>query len=342
MPRIHFISSPVFELLATMFRIATYEKHMKDEDDDRTGQLNELRKWIEEKRAQLSIEIKKDLALFFDYESIFGLSLIRFARENNVSSNIDEFLRALENLPAAQLFGYFLKTGFANEVRINLENLEETSAYIDQSNLPEVEKWKALYLFLHKEESKKKLIRLFQFFYRCMGNDWNHLLGSQEQSIQAVKNFITEKGEAVFMDILAAKLLLPTGEMDELTLAPSVSYYDWVFASGTDRHPFYMYGTHFFDLTQDAVPDKEQIIQAVKALADEHRIAIIQLLSKEPLYGYELAQRLNLSSSTISHHLTTLSSFGFVHAVRRENKVYYEVQNNEIERFIGHLKDILI
>jgi DNA-binding transcriptional ArsR family regulator len=341
-PRIKFVASPVFELLAAMFRISTYDEHMKNEYEERSGELDELKKWIEEKSAQFSAEMKKDLALFFNYESIFGLSLIRFAWENDVYSDVYDFLKKLEALPSVQLFSYFLKTGFANEKFIDLNNFDETTDYIDQSNLPDVEKWKALYLFVHKEEAKQKILRLLKFFYHCAMYDLNDFLERQKKSIQYVKTFISEQGEDEFIKILSTKLLQPVEEMDDITLAPSVLYYEWVFSSGRDKHPFFMYGTQFFNFNRDSVPDKEQMIQAVKAVADEHRIAIIQLLSKEPLYGYELAQRLNLSSSTTSHHLATLSSFGFVHAVRRENKVYYEVQNAEIERFMKHLKDFLI
>ena len=88
--------------------------------------------------------------------------------------------------------------------------------------------------------------------------------------------------------------------------------------------------------------NKERLTRAFKILADEKRLSIIRLLNQGPLYGYELAQRLHLSNSTVSHHLSALSSVGLVKASRKENRVYYEVLPNEIEKLMEQMKQTMI
>jgi biotin operon repressor len=66
-----------------------------------------------------------------------------------------------------------------------------------------------------------------------------------------------------------------------------------------------------------------------KALADANRLKIIGLLARgEPLSGEQLAEMLELSPSTVSHHLTQLARVGLVSA-RAES--YYNIYRLETE-----------
>ena len=61
-------------------------------------------------------------------------------------------------------------------------------------------------------------------------------------------------------------------------------------------------------------------IQLFKCLADTSRLQILKSLSKEDMYVERLAERLNLSSSTISSHLKKLEEIG---AVKSRREQYY-------------------
>jgi len=67
-----------------------------------------------------------------------------------------------------------------------------------------------------------------------------------------------------------------------------------------------------------------------KALADANRLKIIGLLARQPLSVEELADILELSPSTVSHHLSQLSKAGLVRA-RAES--YYNVYRLETDGF---------
>lgn len=341
MSSIHFVVSPVFELLAAMFRIHAHESMLSDRTREVAGQPVELNQWVEQKRAALPADLKKELDVFFHPESFFGLTMIRFAWEKNVYTEVPEFLEKVAMTPSKELFAHFLKTGYAPNDKLDPVSLDAITTYIEKSNLPESEKWKATYLYLHSEETRARFVRLASNFYRFIQDELVKMQVQQEESVQEVRRFIREHGESALNQVLSWPLQ-PSDNENKLVLAPSVTYYDCSHVSQIEESVFFLYGTKQLQLKTAFSTNKEKVIQAFKILADETRIHIIRLLNQGPLYGYELAQRLQLSNSTVSHHLSTLSSAGLVTAKRKENRVYYEVRSAEIEKLLKQTKEMLL
>ncbi|MBP3041099.1 winged helix-turn-helix transcriptional regulator [Bacillaceae bacterium Marseille-Q3522] len=157
-----------------------------------------------------------------------------------------------------------------------------------------------------------------------------------------MKVFVEENGEEKLLKLFSAAFYQPIEQYQEIILAPSVLYYDWSLTSEEKDSCILLYGTKKFTLKTEIAVDKEKVVQAFKILADEKRINIIRLLSQGPLYGYELGKRLHLSNSTVSHHLSSLTSIGAVKAVRKENRVYFEIQKEELEKILNQVKEVLI
>ncbi len=92
-----------------------------------------------------------------------------------------------------------------------------------------------------------------------------------------------------------------------------------------------------------------ELSRIFKALADENRLAIYQLIRRrcDPARGLseeqlgrsvsKIAQEFDLALSTVSHHLKELKNAGLIHCEKRGQRVYcspdYEVLE-EIERFL--------
>ncbi|MEQ8767642.1 MAG: metalloregulator ArsR/SmtB family transcription factor [Planctomycetota bacterium] len=66
----------------------------------------------------------------------------------------------------------------------------------------------------------------------------------------------------------------------------------------------------------------------LKALADETRLRILNLLGREELTGTDLMEILNMGQSRISTHLTLLKEVGLVRDRRAGRRVYYTVVQN--------------
>lgn len=340
---VHFITSPVFEMLAAMFRVAVPERIQMNGSGDYRGKPIELKQWVERKRAVLSEDVKKELDVFFDYESYLGMTLVRFAWDEKVYRDVSQFIERLKQTPASRLFDYFLHTGYGSGEYVHSVNLEVIKQHIDQSNLPEQEKWKLLYLCVHQEETKKRLIQLLEVFYQLIRDDLSTFLEKQQETLNEVKRFAETQGKEQFLQFVSRKYQMPVDQMNELVLAPSVFYDDWSLTTSTESFCLFLFGLRQlpYDKSGNAV-EKDKIDQAFKVLADEKRLSMIRLLNQRPFYGYELGKRLHLSNSTVSHHLSLLANCGLVQSVRRENRVYYEVRQEQIRKLMMQMLRSLV
>jgi predicted transcriptional regulator len=75
----------------------------------------------------------------------------------------------------------------------------------------------------------------------------------------------------------------------------------------------------------------DELLAFFKAMSDANRLKIIGLLAQEPRSVEELAEMLGLNSSTVSHHLTKLSSVGLVSARAEGYYSIYQLEENAIQ-----------
>lgn len=73
----------------------------------------------------------------------------------------------------------------------------------------------------------------------------------------------------------------------------------------------------------------EKCIKIFKCLSDRSRLMIIDSLMESPMYVELLAERLNLSSSTVSFHLKKLEEADIVYSVKEQYYVVYHL-NKEL------------
>jgi ArsR family transcriptional regulator, arsenate/arsenite/antimonite-responsive transcriptional repressor len=74
-----------------------------------------------------------------------------------------------------------------------------------------------------------------------------------------------------------------------------------------------------------------------KALADPHRVKIVNLLatSAEPVCVCEFTDPLGLSQPTVSHHLKKLMDAGLLEREQRGTWAYYSLDRDALDRLAG-------
>ena len=77
--------------------------------------------------------------------------------------------------------------------------------------------------------------------------------------------------------------------------------------------------------------------QLFKALADPHRVKIVNLLatSPDPVCVCEFTGPLNLSQPTVSHHLKKLVAAGLLAREQRGTWAYYSLDRDALDRLAG-------
>ncbi len=85
---------------------------------------------------------------------------------------------------------------------------------------------------------------------------------------------------------------------------------------------------------------ESKLIQILKALADETRLRILNLLQYSDLCVCELEFFLNISQSNASKHLNKLTNTGILHYYKSAKYVYYQLNMELIDEY-PFIKQIL-
>jgi ArsR family transcriptional regulator len=78
---------------------------------------------------------------------------------------------------------------------------------------------------------------------------------------------------------------------------------------------------------------------AFRALADQTRRDILQLLRNGPRTSGEIADRFESSWPTISRHLAILRESGLVTTQRRGQEIHYELNTSVFQDLVQHLME---
>ncbi|MGN6619015.1 MAG: autorepressor SdpR family transcription factor [Ilyomonas sp.] len=71
-----------------------------------------------------------------------------------------------------------------------------------------------------------------------------------------------------------------------------------------------------------------------KALNDQTRRDILELLREKDLTAGEIADQFNISKPSISHHLDLLKQAGLVEAVKQGQYIYYSLNTTVVDDII--------
>ncbi len=91
--------------------------------------------------------------------------------------------------------------------------------------------------------------------------------------------------------------------------------------------------------TEVTSSDIGEMVKMFRAIANESRLMIILLLMEEKnKHVSEIANELELSVSSVSHHMSKLDDLGFVQRERRGKEVYYYLRDECIKDIIERAK----
>jgi DNA-binding transcriptional ArsR family regulator len=95
-------------------------------------------------------------------------------------------------------------------------------------------------------------------------------------------------------------------------------------------------------LELDPLSPPSAVLRLHRALGDATRLRILKLLAERDLYGTELAEQLDISKPTVSHHMAQLRAAGLVTAVQAGSATYYSLRRERINEALGDLTQFLV
>jgi len=93
-------------------------------------------------------------------------------------------------------------------------------------------------------------------------------------------------------------------------------------------------------LCESAESDKEKASRFLKCLSDNTKQSILQLLKDEPLYGSQLAEKLNCTGANISWHMSALLGLDLVCMKKENNRVYFSLNKEAIHKHLEVAKGL--
>ena len=78
-----------------------------------------------------------------------------------------------------------------------------------------------------------------------------------------------------------------------------------------------------------------RIQKTFKALSDENRRKILDLLKKGPMTAGEIGEHFPVSGATMSHHLSVLKEAGLILDDRQGKYISYELNTSVVDELIG-------
>lgn len=137
--------------------------------------------------------------------------------------------------------------------------------------------------------------------------------------------------------------------LDAMIVRPSVTFFNGIsliWDSLVPGSPYYfvpgIYHDQLGDLIRQYSDNTEYLCDRLKAISDQRRLDILKLIKAEPLCGQDLSERIGLSPATISHHMNSLVSAGFINVGKQSPRVSYSINREFIKDFLQNLTNTLL
>jgi len=284
---------------------------------------------------------------------------------------IAEFLfrkrERLDNSPVAVLYFYEqlkIHTGEENLKLVILSYLMPEKFFSDGWDItpPLMETDKAFFEILDKnltdEVEKYEMIKLYYNFdfYRdytsklleCAVAIYKKKLPVFKDAINNCMRYINERIIEKGADFLQEKLGITIGDDFEHVLIPSVYHINSLSMQGGEpRWPVHIViGIHLFDviniIEENPGYDNQNLHEFLKCIADGTKLSILRLLKENPMYGSQLAEKLNLTGATISHHLSAMLNLEIISMEKKSNRVYCTINGEKIEQYLDDAKSLML
>ena len=103
------------------------------------------------------------------------------------------------------------------------------------------------------------------------------------------------------------------------------------------------FSLHIADIVEFVKNTDDNTSQAesfLKCLSDNTKLSILKLLKDGPMYGSQLAEKLECTSANISHHMSALISLDLITIEKQNNRVYFNLNGKNIIRYLDDAKGL--
>lgn len=216
------------------------------------------------------------------------------------------------------------------------------------------EKWKLQKIFFAQKEHQAKILPLLEKAEKCLRHFseglsslterfyhyWTDLFQKHSPVSYLHEMLEISLGENPLGFCLYPSLIMPNVSSIFVEIEDDGSY------KQMDVYRFgILFGEGFCLRTNNAYTDdgyEAYLMQVLKLLADKSKFEILSYIRDKAAYGSQLAKHMNLTTATISHHMSALLNAGLVKMERIDTKVYYSSNKKALEEVLDYSKQVLL
>ena len=294
----------------------SYKNKLKDEVIPIYGKYSKLKNiFLMEKKLE-----KEDLDL--------GITLIQYIEQKYKrplsKENIDELIEEF-------ILDKTRKLEEDKDIKSKVKSLSELIELLETIDIADGEKmllisiYKNRYEIIEEMQSfTEEVTPIFKKYFYLIEEQYNNSL----EDFKKIKDF-----KAMIEEIVPMKLIMDIEGNIIFTIFPFGGLYMRYFGDSL----WISIGIYILILKkwkEEKGFQGAELVSSLKALGDATRLSIITKIAIRPMYIQELAEELDLTPATISHHINTLLKSGLINIIVEKDtakKIYYEVNKNKLK-----------
>lgn len=282
---------------------------------------------------------------------------------NKLSIDSLKMLKVLSGmrLQGLELFEFIVKERAFDDIELLMQKM---NSYDDENFiytlLGEVLDYSTIQQVMEDEQKLNKLLQDRPTLTNCNMKEFGFLFYNTKNFKEDIVKLISEMNNSIFLNKLDSlkedysKHIEKTKMRvkDKKPMDVSQEIMERQFKRKFDFREYYFIPSYFiaphkirvfcsdaqmvvFALEQKGSPINEvgdRISLVFKIISDRTRLEILRAIIAEPTYGKLLAEKLNLTTATISHHVEVLKSVHLIREKRIKNIKYFEANSEEIKK----------
>lgn len=337
---------PVFETIG-LLHLSSYEEYKK-------RAISELEIFVLDSEAFYNKHLKhhdKYIQSFKKYKVVYEQEKFFFDKEDELVqfiflaiNLIKQWMHSLEEISQhdirMQIFEVLIQSEANNDINLTqpehhqINDLSYIVDYLNRTSLSETTKWKLMTIMGQPHKYLSELITIINGnlpAYEKTKQDMNKPL---QKLLHNLNQTITKNKE------------LPLVDMSGIPGQETIVYPSFVMPLGQITiHNLCYYGLMLYLLPgfkQNEQHTHELLLTRLKALSDQSKLQIIHSLKISPKYNLEIAEQLGLTAATTSHHMNVLLACNLVSIDKKNGKVYYHVEREQLRQFVQELEQFLL
>ncbi len=217
---------------------------------------------------------------------------------------------------------------------------------LDKLELAEDSKWSIYKIILRFNDYFDEMISLIRPVFPRLEKALQRILPLIQPTYDYWDGYFKEHSFFSFLDRLA-KQALPEDSLDMVVNLSVISCTDMIYTYNVlidqDFRQVYIGILIDEDFRVDKIQlTNDSVCNILKIISDRSKFEILRKISHTSAYGQELANELNLTTATISRHMSTLQDYGLVHTRRGEMRIYYTLNKEAVENLFDMARTALL